>query len=152
MPRNWRRSRWRRALGRGVPRLLVPAAVASVVIALLAGGASQVGRESGSYRRTVDRGYAALAAVVARRSQDTGSALGALLSQGPSLERLALFSQLDSLVADAQREERDLAAVTPPAPASAGAAACRDAMQGRAAGAAAVRAGIEGILGGRTGS
>jgi len=141
-----RRARLRRAL-----RLAVPFVLAAAAVALVVGAVSQIGPASGAYRRSVDRGYAALVAPVAAASNSSGASVRALLSGAPSLGRTALFDRLDEVVADTARVQRRLAAVTPPEPATAAARHCTTALDDRAAAAAALRRALQGLLGGRTG-
>jgi hypothetical protein len=151
MPSTRRRSRWRRRWTPRRARVLVPAAVAGVVLALFFGAVSDIGSQSASYLRTVDRGFAALASSVAIRSAHTGAVLQSLLTGGPSLERLAFFATLDAAAAATTRQADDLAGYSSPAPAAA-VGACLRALAERAAAAADLRRAFEGVLGGRTGT
>src|SRR5579863_3743462 len=116
MPPRSRRARWRRTWGRNAARIVVPVVVVALVLAFAIGALSQVGRGSGSYRRTVDRGFAALASVVAARSNATGIALAEALVNGPTMQRPAFFSALDQVASHAADEARQLEAAVPPLP------------------------------------
>jgi len=141
----------RRAVASSILRLAIPAVVVAAVAALLVGAVSQIGPQSGSYRRTVDRGYAALSRPLVAESNRSASLLRSLLSNARSLDRVMLFSQLDRLVSDAVEVRNRFAAITPPDPAAAAAVNCALALRQRVAGVNALQAGLEGVLGGRTG-
>lgn len=151
MPSRRRRSRWRRRLTPTLLRVLVPAVVLALLLALLVGSLSQVGTQSAPYRRTVDRGFAALAGSVALRSDSTGALVQSVLTAGPSMDRQALFATLDTTVADTTRQVDDLASYSSPPPAGV-VGGCRQALADRAAAAASLRQAIEGVLGGSTGT
>ncbi|HAM03726.1 MAG TPA: hypothetical protein DCQ30_16100 [Acidimicrobiaceae bacterium] len=132
-------------------RVLVPATALGVALAVFFGAVSDIGRQSASYRRTVDRGFAALAGSVAIRSTASGAILQSVLTNGPSLDRIAFFSTLDTVATQTAHQADDLASYTSPAPAAA-VGACRGALDDRAAAAADLRQAFEGVLGGRTGT
>src|SRR5579863_379311 len=87
----------RRARTRALLRLAVPMVLSAVVVILAVSAVAQIGRSSGPYRRTVDRGYAALAEPLVAQSNASGVALLSLLHDAPVLGRLAFFFDLDSL-------------------------------------------------------
>ena len=66
----------RRARARALLRLAVPMALSAVVVVLAVSAVAQIGRSSGPYRRTVDRGYAALAEPLAAQSNAVGRGAG----------------------------------------------------------------------------
>ena len=146
-----RRARWRRRLGTGVVPALGAAAVLTLIIAFVAGALSQVSGVSGPYRRTIDRSWAALATSVASQSTTTGEAWVSLLGLAPTLDRRTFFTSLDRLASDAAAQQRALDAAVPPAPVGAADVGCEQALAGRASAVSSVRAGLEGVLGGRTG-
>ncbi|HLX87525.1 MAG TPA: hypothetical protein VKR22_03550 [Acidimicrobiales bacterium] len=151
MARRWRRPRWRRALGRRAARVALPVVVVAVVIGFAAGGVAQIGRASGSYRATLNLGYAALSAPVARESNATGRSLRSLLGTMATLDRITLFSTLGGLAGATEAEHHGLDALTPPQPAS-GTASCRSSLAARAEAVASLRDGVESLLGGRAGA
>jgi hypothetical protein len=134
-----------------VLRVLVPAAVLGVVLAVFFGAVSDIGKQSASYRRTVDRGFASLAGSVAIESAATGASLQSILTNGPSLDRITFFSTLDTVATQTAHQTEDLISATSPAPAAT-VGACRQALDDRAAAASDLRQAFEGALGGRTGS
>jgi len=84
--------------------LVAPLVVVVVVVILAIGAVARIGPASGPDRRTVDRSYAVLASAVVAQSNESGSALDRLLKNGPSLDRSAFFSTLDSLAAATGRD------------------------------------------------
>jgi hypothetical protein len=152
MPRDRHRPRRRSAWGRDLPRLVAFAVTAALVVTVAVGAVAYVGTASAGYHRTLSRGFTTLAAPLAARSDGTGVALAYTLAGMWSTTRPALFSALDSNAAAAAREHRDVqAAASPPAPGGAS-VGCVDALAMRAEGTIDVQQGIEGILGGRTGT
>ncbi|HUY22762.1 MAG TPA: Ig-like domain-containing protein [Acidimicrobiales bacterium] len=141
----------RRARARRLARLAVPLALATVVVVLLVSAVAQIGPASGSYRRTVNRGYAALAGPVVARSDASGASMRSLFATATTLDRVALFAALDQLASDTAAERRQLGAITPPEPASASARDCLHSLSLRATAASSLRSALEGVLGGRTG-
>lgn len=131
--------------------MVAPLVVVVVVVILAIGAVARIGPASGPDRRTVDRSYAVLASAVVAQSNESGSALDRLLKNGPSLDRSAFFSTLDSLAAATGRDDRQVAALTPPKPAGAVADQCGTTMIDRQQAVARVRAALEDLLGGRRG-
>jgi len=123
--------------------------LSAAVVVLVVSALSQIGPASGSYRRTVDRGYVALAQPLVAQSNASGAALGTFLHHASSLGRIAFFSDLDTLAGDTARLQRLYDAITPPDPVTA--RGCASAMEGRAAGVSSLRSSLEGVLGGPTG-
>jgi hypothetical protein len=146
-----RRLRRRRGVGRGVTRLVAPLVVVAVIVVLAVGSLSQIGPASGPDRQTVDRSFAVLAAPIAEQSNASGSALTSLVSDGPSLERTALFAALSSLTTNTAENDRQFAALTPPVPSGDAAARCQAAMDDRARAVSQVSATFENLLGGSRG-
>lgn len=130
----------------------IPLVVAAVAIGFVAAALAEIGSASGSYRRTVDRGFAALAASVAVQSEVTGTSLGTLLTTAPTLERPVLFAELDHLAAAAASEQDSLDAAAAPSPDAGAGAGCLSALSGRDTATASVRRALEGLLGGTTGT
>lgn len=124
-------------------------ALSAVVVVLAVSAVAQIGPASGPYRRTVDRGYAALAGPLAAQSDTLGAALVSFLRDAPSLGRVTFFSALDSLAADTTTVLRRYKALTPPNPVTA--TGCVTAMAGRASAVGSLRTSLESVLGGRTG-
>jgi hypothetical protein len=131
---------------------LVPLVVAALLLAFVIGALSQVGRGSGPYRRTVDRSFAALASMVAVRSNATGQALAELMVNGPKMDRAGFFSALDTIASNAVDDSRQLESIVPPAPSGGAGDGCLAALAARASAAATMRQSLEGILGGTDGA
>jgi len=123
--------------------------LSAVVVVLAVSAVAQIGSTSGPYRRTVDGGYAALAAPLVATSNVSGAQLVTFLGDGSSLGRIAFFFTLDTLVADTADLARRYHAITPPDPVTT--TGCAAAMADRAAAVSALRAALEGVVGGRTG-
>ncbi|HLI72928.1 MAG TPA: Ig-like domain-containing protein [Acidimicrobiales bacterium] len=142
-------------MGPRLRRLAVPAVLVAALVGMAVAAVAQIGPSSGPYRRTVDRGYAALALPLVAASNRSGVSMRALLTSARtsarSLDRVTLFAQLDQLATDAVAVERAFAAITPPQPATTAASQCRAAFGDRATGAATLRDTLEGVLGGPTG-
>ncbi len=138
-------------VARRLVRVGVPAAAAIVVVVLAASAVAQIGPQSGPYRRSIDRGYVALARPLVAMSNASGQSLESLLRSVATLDRVTLFGRLDALVTDTTSVERLYAAITPPDPTTPAAARCSDAVADRARAVAALRGALEGVLGGRNG-
>jgi len=123
--------------------------LSAVVVIVAVSSVAQISHTSGPYRRTVDRGYAALAAPLVAQSNAAGVALFAFLHDADSLGRLAFFSDLDSFASDASSLRRQYDAITPPDPSSA--TGCATAIAARAAAVSTLRGALERVLGGTTG-
>ena len=93
-----------------------PMVLSAVVVIVAVSSVAQISNTSGPYRRTVDRGYAALAAPLVAQSNVAGVALFAFLHDAASLGRLAFFSDLDSFASDASSLQHQYDAITPPDP------------------------------------
>lgn len=132
--------------------VLAAAGLTAIVVVLVAGAVSQISPASSSYRRTIDRGYAALAATVVAQSNSSAAQLSSFLRQGPGLDRPTFFSDLDALAAQSDQQWTRLHQITPPTPAVGAASDCASAFAGRAEAAAKLRNALEGVVGGRTGS
>jgi len=147
-----RRRLWRRrALARRLAPALALAGVAAILVVLVVGAVAQIAPASGSYRRTVDRGYEALTAPLVADSNASAPLLRTLLEHGPSLDRGVFFTDLDQLVSSSEDVARQFATITPPSPSAASIADCAGAMAARARSAASLRGALEGLLGGPTG-
>jgi hypothetical protein len=131
---------------------LVLAACSAVVAVLVIGTVSQISPASSSYRRTVDRSYAVLAAPLLASSDSYGTDLGTLLHAGPGFDRAKFFAELDTLASSSETLARQFNAITPPVPAVAAGSDCTRSIDGRARALANLRVALEGLLGGRTGS
>ncbi len=130
-------------------RLAVPMVLSAVVVILAVSSVAQISHSSGPYRRTVDRGYAALAAPLVAQSNAAGVVLFAFLHDAGSLGRLTFFSDLDSFASDASSLQRQYDAITPPDPSSA--TGCSTAIAERATAISTLRTALERVLGGTTG-
>jgi hypothetical protein len=147
-----RRRRRRRALSRQLGPALVLIAAAAAVAVLVAATALRISPASGSYRRTLDRGYAALVGPLVAQSNASAGDLVQLLQKGPDLDRAAFFADLDELAASSRALGRQFEAITPPDPVGDAGSDCARAMQGRARASADLRSALEGVLGGRSGT
>ena len=149
VPTERRRLGRRRARARALARFAVPMAVSAVVVVLAVTAVAQIGAASGPYRRTVDRGYAALVAPLVADSNASGAALVAFLRAAPSLGRVPFFSDLGAFVADTAALVRRYEAIARPGPSDA--ASCVTALSDRAEAVAHLRGALEAVLGGPTG-
>jgi hypothetical protein len=149
VPTERRRLGRRRARVRGMLRFAFPMVLSAVVVILAVSAVAHIGAASGPYRRTVDRGYVALAAPLAAQSNASAVALRTFLADAHSLGRPAFFSDLDTLVADTAAQWRRYDAITPPEPVTG--ARCATAMADRATAVSTLRTALEGVLGGRSG-
>ncbi len=130
-------------------RWAVPMVVSAVVVVLAVSAVAQIGPTSGPYRRTVDRGYAALAQPLAEESNASAAALVSFLHEASSLGRIAFFFDLDTLASDTAGLHRRFDAITPPDPSTG--ARCATAIAERATAVSRLRISLEGVVGGRTG-
>jgi len=147
-----RRFRRRRALKRRLLPALVLAGGIAVVVVLTIGTVSQISPASSSYRRTVDRGYAALVAPLVVSSDSSGTDLMTLLREGPTLDRAKFFAELDALATSSEALAGQFNAITPPVPAATAASDCARSIDGRAWALADLSGALEGVLGGKTGA
>jgi hypothetical protein len=125
-------------------------ALSAVVAVLVVSAVAQIGPASGPYRRTVDRGYAALAQALVVQSDSSGAALRSFLGDGQTLGRVTFFGDLDALAADTAMVRGHYDDIIPPGPVTS-TGQCAAAMAERAAAVASLRTSLEGVLGGRTG-
>jgi len=132
-----------------VLRLAVPMVLSAVVVVLAVSAVAQIGPTSGPYRRTVDRGYAALAQPLAVESNASGAAMVSFLGEASGLGRIAFFFDLDTLASDTSGLEGRYASITPPDPTTG--SGCATAIAERAAAVARLQSALEGVTGGRTG-
>ena len=123
--------------------------VSAVVVILAVAAVAQIGPTSGPYRRTLDRGYAALARPLVTESDASGAALFAFLHTASSLGRIAFFFDLDTLATDTSTLVRRYDAITPPDPSVT--VRCEAAIATRASAVKTVRSALEGVIGGPTG-
>jgi len=121
-------------------------------VALAVGVAGQVEATSGSYWRTVDRGFAALAGPLAQASGRSAAVLSSFLAGAPGMDRETFFATLDRLAADTATTLRRFAGIVPPWPGHGAAAGCVAAMDERGRAVASLRQALEGVLGGRSGT
>jgi hypothetical protein len=134
---------------RALSRWAVPMAVSAVVVVVAVSAVAQIGAASGPYRRTVDRGYVALAQPLVVQSNTSGAELVSFLRDAHALGRIAFFSDLDRFVADTTALQRRYDAITPPDPVTG--AGCATAMADRAAAVSTLRSTLEDVVGGPTG-
>jgi hypothetical protein len=124
-------------------------ALSAVVVVLAVSAVAQISPTSGPYRRTVDRGYAALAQPLVVESDASGAALVSFLHEAGALGRIAFFFDLDTLASDTADLQHRYDAITPPHPTTG--SGCATAIAGRASAIATLRSSLEGVVGGRTG-
>jgi hypothetical protein len=94
-----RRARRRSRAGR-----LVLLGCAAVVLALVIGGVTQVGRQSDPFYTSVNRSFATQAAAVVQQSNATGASLRHLLATMQNQDRRTLQANLDTLTTQADQE------------------------------------------------
>jgi Bacterial Ig-like domain (group 3) len=152
MVQDRRRRGGRRAFVRRAAPALAVLGIAAVVVVVIAGAVSQISRASVSYRRTVDQGFAALAAPLVAQSNATGVRLEGLLRNAPSLGRVELFSDLDTLASAGAATGRQFDEIAPPYPSGPGIEPCKSAMDTRARASTLFRDVIERFLGGPNGT
>jgi len=119
---------------------------------LAVGAIARIGPASGPDRRTVDRSFAVLAAPIVAQSNASGAVLNTILTNGPSLERTRLFSDLASITAASSDDDRHFAALSPPMPSGDAARRCGSTMDDRQRASALVRMALEHLLGGPGGT
>jgi hypothetical protein len=115
-----------------------------VIVALLIGGVTQVGRQSGPFDASVNRSFAVQGTVVARQSNATAASLRHLMAILQNQGRLTLQADLDALVGQATQQAARAAAVATPGGLE---RAFATVFADRAAGVRAVRSAIDGLLG-----
>jgi hypothetical protein len=126
-------------------------ALVAVIVILGVDAVSQIGRASAPLRRMENRSFAALALPIVTHSNESGATLQTLVSDGPSLGRVTLFSELASLSTDSAQDDRSFASITPPDPTGGVVAPCRSTMHGRRVAAARLQGALEALLGGGNG-
>src|ERR1017187_5433322 len=104
-----RRSRRRSWSGRVVLLVCV-----LVVAAVLIGGLTQVGRQSGPFDASVNRSFATQAAVVADQSNATAVSVRRFIRIMQRQDRQALEADLDTLAAQASQQAARAAALAAP--------------------------------------
>jgi hypothetical protein len=77
---------------------------ALVVVALIVGGFTQVGRQSGPYYTSVNRSFSTQADAVVEQSNATGAVLRRLMTTLQDKDRRALQADLDTLTAQADQQ------------------------------------------------
>lgn len=132
-------------------RVVAPVVVVAVIVILAIGAVAQIGPASGPDRRVVDRSFAVLAGPIVADSNASGSALKALLGDGPTMKRPTFFSDLDSIRTAAAADDRQFAALSPPRPGGNAAERCGATMAGRQEATARIGSALEDLLGGRRG-
>jgi hypothetical protein len=147
-----RRRRRRRAVARKVSPILALVGIGAVLLALLVGAVSKIGSSSHSYERTVNNGYSALAAPYAAQSNSVGKQLNSFMDGASGLDRVTFFSQLDSFDSSATTIARQFGQIVPPYPSAGASPDCERAMNYRAQAVSGIRASLEGLLGGSTGT
>jgi hypothetical protein len=95
----------RRARRRSRRRLITLSACVLIVVALLVGGVTQIGRQSGPFYASVNRSFAAQATTLIKESNNTSVSLRRLMKDVQSQDRRTLQAGLDTLTAQADQEE-----------------------------------------------
>ena len=126
--------------------------LAGLSVAILLGAVLDIGLASGPFHSSVDRSYAALLASVVDQSNETAASLVQLIQTGPAMQRPALFEMLDGLVSDSQSESHQAVDIAGPLPAPSVVLECSSALADRSAEVAVFRQGVEGVLGGESGT
>jgi hypothetical protein len=134
-----RRSRRRSRAGR-----LVLLACVLVVAAVLIGGISRIGSQSGPFNASTNRSFGAQGAVLADQSNATGASLRRLLATMPDQDRLTLQAGLDDVTTQADDQATQAAALGTDGGVQAGFATV---FADRARSADEVRSAIDGLLG-----
>lgn len=140
-PLDRRRRRRRR---RPTMPTVIAGVVAVIALLVLIGGALDVGRASGTYRRDVNRSYVAQGAILARQSNSSGAQLRALMGAMATSGRTSLRRRLDTLALASSQVAASAAALSPPSPTVNGFAAS---LAARARAVNEVRSAVEGLLG-----
>jgi hypothetical protein len=120
---------------------------AVLVVAVLVGGITQVGRQSGPFNDGMNRSFALQGAVLVQQSNGTAASLRHLLSVMPQQGRQDLEVELDSLVAGASQQATGAAALAAPGAAGGVAGEFAAVFSDRAEAVAEVRSAIDGLLG-----
>jgi hypothetical protein len=134
-----------------VARVVAPVVVVAAIVILAIGAVAQIGPASGPDRRIVDRSFAELAGPIVADSNESGSALRALLGDGPTLKRTTFFSDVDEIATAAAVDDREFAGLSPPQPGGDAAGKCGATMAGRQEATARIGNALEDLLGGRRG-
>jgi hypothetical protein len=150
-----RHRRWaRRAKSSGGPdwtRVIIGLAVTAVALAAIVSVVDQLRPASASFRRSVDRTYAVLAAPLAAQSQQLSATLRTVRTSGPTLARVTFFRDLDGLASDAAALATHFDTLTAQPPSGHAGSQCSAAMHQRERAASTIRTVLEGLIGGRTG-
>jgi hypothetical protein len=86
----------------------------AVVVALLVGGVTQIGRQSGPYDASVNRSFAVQGAVVAQDSNITATSVRRLIGVMQTLDRRTLQAELDTFTAQAAAQAAQAEVLTTP--------------------------------------
>jgi hypothetical protein len=105
-----RRARRRSRAGR-----LVLLGCAAVVLALVIGGVTQVGSQSGAFYTSVNRSFSTQAAALVQQSNQTGTSLRHLLADLPNQDRPGLQANLDTLTTQADQQAANAGNLDSPA-------------------------------------
>ncbi len=97
-------STYRRARRRSRRQRLIIGACVLLVLALLVGGVTQIGSQSGPFDASVNRSFAAQGATVVQQSDATGATLRRLMRDMQNQDRGTLQAQFDTLTAQADQE------------------------------------------------
>lgn len=137
-----RRARRRSRAGR-----LVLLGCAAVVLALVIGGVTQVGSQSGAFYTSLNRSFSTQAAAVVEQSNETGSSLRHLLAVLPNQDRQGLQANLDTLTTQADKQAAYAGTLDSPASPGDVQGQFAAVISRRAQALRQVRAAIDGLLG-----
>jgi hypothetical protein len=137
----------RRARRRSRSGKVVVLVVLGVIVALLVGGVTQVGRQSGPYDARVNRSFATQGAVVANDSNVTAASVRRLMKDMPNLDRRTLQAELDSFTAQSAGQAARAEFLATPAPPGGVQEQFAAVFADRAQAVHELRAAIDGLLG-----
>jgi hypothetical protein len=154
VPRD-RRRHGRATARRSWAKVVLPALLIGIVVALAVGSLAEIHSQSKNYGTAIDKGYGALAVPVVDASNQTGAALAALMSTAaqlpnkaiPDTARNQIQEGLDQAVASASQEASQAANMVPPFPTGSVSNRFTKVMATRLQGATDLRRSIDRMLG-----
>jgi hypothetical protein len=126
---------------------LVILVCAAVVLALVIGGITQVGRQSGPFYTSVNRSFATQAATIVQQSNATGASLRHLIATMQNEDRRTLQANLDTLTAQADQQAATAGALTSPSSPGDAQGQFAAVLSQRAQAVRGVRSAVDGLLG-----
>ena len=137
----------RRARRRSWSGKVVVLVVLGLIVALLVGGVTQIGRQSGPYDAHTNRSFAAQGGVVAKDSNLTASSVRRLMRDMQNLDRQTLQAELDAFTAQSAGQASRAEFLTTPAAAGAVQDQFAAVFADRAQAVRELQAAIDGLLG-----